>query len=225
MNEAVNPKSSERLSEARLRRYAAVDLAGIRVRRAQTEADFALVARLREAGFSRVADQPPASWIDDFDRSPGVFSLVAYDALDRAIGTIRLQDGRISNLELQRFVPLDSLLSLQERPVVQVSRLSVIRDPEASSAMIALFKAVWLWCVKEDVTTIVMASPPWVRAVYDYLLFDDCGPLGQFRHDFAGGALHVSMKIPVARPLMEWPVCGHPLSHQFNAVVHPDLVV
>ncbi len=54
------------------RRFANVNLAAIRVRRAITESDFETVAQLRKAGFSRIARNDrtgggAAQWVDDLD--------------------------------------------------------------------------------------------------------------------------------------------------------------
>jgi hypothetical protein len=91
--------------EAQIRRYATVDLARIRVQKARSEADYALLARLREEGFSRLASRLPESWFDDLDRSPGVFSLIAWNDRDEPVATMRVQDDRLGELELSRFVP------------------------------------------------------------------------------------------------------------------------
>lgn len=223
MSTAEGPRPHAGVYSARSRKYAAIDLAGITVRRAISDDDFALVGRLREAGFSRVTDGTSVEWVDDFDRSPGVFSLIAYNSLNEPVATMRVQDGRVAELELARFVPLDSLLGSLGKPAIQGARLSVIKHARAMDAMIALFKAVWLWCRKENIKSIVMASPPWVKPLYDFLLFEDLGPRGHFQHAFLANTPHISMGMPVNRPVSGWMAVQHPLSSLFNEFVHPGL--
>lgn len=93
------------------KRFANVNLDAIQVRKAVTEADFEIVARLREAGFSRIGGNAPSNgdapqWVDNWDRQPGVFCLIGYNDAGEPVATMRVQDGRVSTLELARFVPL-----------------------------------------------------------------------------------------------------------------------
>jgi hypothetical protein len=105
---ALNSRVYSVLSKGRISRYSTINLAGITVRKAVTEADFEVVARLREEGFSRIAPKSgvpsPNGWIDDVDRQVGVFSLIGYNNAGEPVATMRVQDGRISTLELGRFV-------------------------------------------------------------------------------------------------------------------------
>lgn len=212
------------VNDARINRYAKVDLTGITVHKAITDADFDIVARLRKQGFSRVADKTDIAWVDSLDHSPGVFSLIAYNNINEPLATMRVQDGRISELELSRFVPLNSILNPDQKPLIQGARLSVIKMAQASDAMIALFKAVWLWCLNEEIRNIVIATPPWAKPIYEFLSFDDLGPRGHFSHEFLTDTPHSSMIIPVKRPITVWPDISHPLFQNFCCTDHPSLV-
>lgn len=221
MKEAASPIPVP--GESRLSRYARVDLSRITVRRAVTDADFSLVGRLRKEGFSRVSDQDGIVWVDDFDRSPGMFSLIAYNSSSEPVGTMRVQDGRVSELEISRFIPLGSLLTPDQIPAIQGARLSVIKKAESTDAMLALFKSVWQWCLRENIKSILIASPPWAKPVYDFLMFEDLGPHGHFEHFFLDNTPHISMRMPVDKPVFVWPAVQHPLYVQYNEIVHPRL--
>lgn len=225
MKEAVNPASTGDPKGGRVSRYARVDLAGITVRKAVTEADFELVGRLRQAGFSRIADNAAVEWVDDFDRSPGVFSLIAYNSLNEPVATMRVQDGRVAELELSRFVPLDALLDAGHKPAAQFARLSVVKAQQSTDAMFGLFKAAWRWCLGEGLQSIVIATPPWSRPVYDFMFFEELGKEGQFNHEFAGGTLHVSMMLPVIRAEDIWRAGCNPLCEQLFDITHPTLAI
>jgi len=207
-----------------------VNLAGIAVRKATTDSDFETVARLRESGFSRVnrngrSAQPPSKWLDDLDRDPCVFSLIGFNNAGEPIATMRVQDGRVSTLELTRFVPLDSLLGPEDRPAAQFSRLSVMKEAKSTSVMFALFKSGWRWCLTQRIPSIVIATPPWSRPIYDFMSFDDLGPQGHFLHKFAAGALHVTMRLSVDRAAGIWRAGACPLCEQFIDIPHPALEI
>lgn len=224
-NEAVKPAQTAFQDTRWASRYAKVDLSRITVRKAISDEDFALVARLRAMGFSRVAGRHDIEWIDNLDRAPGVFSLIAYNSLNEPVATMRVQDGRVSTLELARFIPLHSLLRSDHMPAIQGARLSVIKKPEATDAMLALFKSVWQWCVREHIRSILIASPPWARPVYDFLMFEDLGPQGCFEHRLLGHTPHVSMRMPVDKPRSAWSSALHPLYAQYNDTHHPALML
>ena len=213
--------------DARFDRYARAELGRIRAVRAQTAADFDIVAGIRASGFSRVVTDPSKqmAWVDEVDTQPGVFSLIGYDGCDRPIATLRVQDERRTPLELRKFVPLDDLLRPSDRPVAQFARLSVVKSPQAVDAMFALFKAAWLWCRAEDLQTILIATPSWSKPVYDFLLCEHLGPRGEFSHHYAGGARHVVMKLPVQRAETIWRSGQHPLCGAFLDTQHPGLAL
>lgn len=225
MKEAVNPASTGGPKGGRVSRYARVDLAGITVRKAVTEADFELVGHLRQAGFSRVADNAATAWVDDFDRSPGVFSLIAYNSLNEPVATMRVQDGRVSELELARFIPLDTLLNEEYKPAVQCARLSVIKGYQSTDAIFGSCKAVWLWCLSKGLESIVLATPPWSKPIYDFMLFDDLGTQGHFPHKFVGGTLHITMALSVRKAETVWRKRCNPLCRQMFDVEHPSLIL
>ena len=194
-----------------------------------TEQDFEIVAKLREAGFSRISGNAPSNgdvprWVDDLDRQPGVFCLIGHEDAGEPVATLRVQDERVSTLELTRFVPLDDLLLHEHRPAAQFARLSVTKGPHSTKAMFAVFKAAWRWCLLEGISSIVIATPPWSRYLYDFMLFEELGSSkGHFRHKFAADALHVAMRLPVAGAERLWRAGGSPLCEQFFDTKHPAL--
>ena len=96
-----------------LSRASAADIRGIRVVRAASAAEQAAVAAVRASGFSRSLrrqDSKVIRWIDVADRNGTAFTLVAFNAQNRPVGTVRLQDSRLGPLELCRYVDVDQLL-------------------------------------------------------------------------------------------------------------------
>ncbi|MGH9512511.1 MAG: hypothetical protein ACRD2U_10295 [Terriglobales bacterium] len=227
----LEPPDRAAFLNARTNGYANVNLAGIKVQKAESEEDFKIVAQLREAGFSRVSRNaegggtasPNRTWLDDIDHQLGIFSLIGYDDMGTPIATMRVQDGRVADLELERFVSVDSLLTHEQKPAMQCARLSVIKSSQSANVMFAVFKSAWLWCLREEMRSIIIATPQWSKHVYDYMLFADFGAKGCFLHDFAGGAPHVSMQMPVAKAEEIWRAENNPLCEQFFDIRHPAL--
>lgn len=206
----------------RFQRYATANLNRAIVRRANSDEDWRTVAQLRKDGFTRVrgvsADGP---WLDDLDHSGAAFSLIGFDLNGAPLATMRVQDSRRGPLELTRFVDVDRLLTPAESPAVQFGRLSVLRSPESIHVMFAVFKAAWQWSFQEGLETIVIASPSWSKAIYDFLHFRSAGEAGSFTHQFAAGARHETMLLPAQSVEPLWRSRQMPLADQFFAVQHP----
>jgi hypothetical protein len=211
------------LRRSRYEKYGRVHLRDVRVRRAVSTADFQIVESLRAAGFGRIAGDSARTWVDESDCAPGVFSLISYDVSGQPLATMRVQDGRRARLELASFVALDALIPADELPAVQFARLSVIRGSQATEAMFGLFKSAWSWCYREKLRTIVIATPRWSKPIYDFMLFENLGPNGEFEHALAGGARHVTMKLPVVELEALWRPRKWPLCTVFFENQHPNL--
>lgn len=208
-------------------RFAAVRLDGIAVRRCRSPEDWAVVARLRDAAYSRLlrfANTPrPESWIEPLDRSPDTVLLVGYGRSGEALATLRLQDERHGPLELARHVALDGLLPASSRPHAQFARLAALRRPESLDTMFGLFKAAWRWCLITGVETMVIATPPWARPMYEHLCFADLGQAGRFHHPFSPRAEHATMELGVRTAEQRWYTAARTLSPQFFGQPHPML--
>ena len=214
----------EAIRSPRHTRYARADLNRAIVRRASSAADWELVARLRKDGFTRVPGVDAAGpWLDELDRGPAAFSLLGFSLDGTPLATLRVQDGRHGPLELRRFIDLDLVLRPEERPAAQFGRLSVLRSAESTHVMFAIFKAAWQWCDAEELRTIIIASPRWAKSIYEFMHFDSAGEAGQFKHQYAGGALHETMKLPISSLEAFWRSRDMPLSDQFFAMHHPML--
>lgn len=205
-------------------RYGKVKLDFVQVRRAATRDDFASVAAIRRAGFARVSDQDPdnVEWVDEVDMLSGTFSLIAAVG-GEDIGTLRIQDGRAGCVELQRFVDFMPALKANEMPFAQFARLSVQKSPHSGDAMFSLFKSAWLWCYRERLGGIVLATPIWAKSIYKFMMFRDLGPQSEFRHPFARNAVHYSMAISVPNVEKIWRDAGNPLADEFFGTHHPHL--
>lgn len=224
-------KREGQAADPRLARYVAADLSGVSVRRAVTDADWAVVASLRARGFSRVWSaganlrETTDDWVDATDRQPGAFSLIGYSSAGQPLATLRVQDGRICPLELGDRINLAGLLHDRELPCAQIARLTAAKAAGSVDVMFGMFKAVWRWCLAVELRTIVIATPAWSRPIYEFMFFTDRGATGRFRHELAGGAEHATMTLSVSNAESIWRSGDHPLSTQFFDIEHDDLRV
>lgn len=212
------------MNDSRFERFSHVDLSGVRVIKAETPEDWKHVARLRAEGFSRVPgfSARPDNWIDDVDTSGSAMTLLACGQDNEWSATLRIQDGRVQPLELSKFISLENYIQAHEQPVAQFSRLSVAKRPDSIDMMFGLFKAAWLWCQDQRLSSIVCATPRWSRPIYDYMLFK---PLAEFIHQFPAKTCHVAMLLPVSGPTDLWRSDSVPVRDQFVSHNHPNLDV
>ncbi len=202
----------------------AVDLAGIRVRRAVTSADFSLVADLRRASAPRLSFRPAQEWLDALDYSLQTFSLIAYDETGAPAATLRIQDGVASDLEMARIIPLDAVLTIRQMPVVQLGRFGIADLDRGSDAMAALFKAAWVWCLECEIANMLAAVPAWLQPLCTALTFEKAGGEEALPEIYLGGVWHTVMILPVRRLITVWEEARHPLAEQFLRTAHPDLM-
>lgn len=202
-----------------------LSLERVSVKRARMAADFEAVSELRMTGFSRISrcDIRNMNWIDESDLNPSNICLIAYDHTDCPIGTLKITDGRANQLELEKYVHVTEFLPNTYFPLCQYSRLSVLKGPDSLNAMVGLFKSAWSWSRSERLTTIIIATPPWSKHIYDKMCFTDIGPIGEFEHPLAGNAHHVVMTLPVDDVPVLWRKSSSDWVEQFFETEHLNL--
>jgi hypothetical protein len=206
----------------RYARYSTADIEDVEVWRARSEEDWQNVATLRRRGFDRVGNKN-IEWVDESERSAGSVTLLATKDSSGPIATLRIQDEKHSALELTKFVNVDALVSDDDRPLVQFSRLSVEKHPCAISVMFGLFKSAWLWSFNNALQSIVISTPPWAKAIYEFMAFRDYGDAGAFTHPLLPQIVHSTMLLPVQNAEKVWRAAGQPLCRQLFEERHPRL--
>lgn len=206
----------------RFERYASADLASIAVRQARTEEDWQRVVELRRNGFDRRRDKG-IEWVDASDLLGNCLTLLASEAGNEPAATLKIQGESGSGLELEQHVSLDFLIPEAKRPLVQFSRLSVSRGPDAVSTMFGMFKAAWRWSYVSGFESIVISTPPWAKAIYQFMAFHDYGEAGSFIHPLLPNVVHSVMSLPVQDAEVVWRKAKQPLCHQLFDQRHPSL--
>jgi len=136
---------------------------------------------------------------DNYDISSHCTILLATDPYGEPLGTIRLLDRRGGKIELDSFINVDSLLSPDKHPVVEATRLSIPAHRNSKFIKRALWKAYFLYCRYNDITSMIIWIKSGAKKDYvNYLLFQDLGLEGRFTHPLLGNKEHKTFLLDVA---------------------------
>lgn len=183
------------------------------------------VATLRAASYGKHMPALAASLGQpeppDFARGCEVF--VAKSKLDGSLlGTLRTHSNVFNPL------PLQASLELPERfrgtRMVETTRLCVKGSPGASTVRSALFKALHLYCLQQNVDWMLAAGRRPVDRIYDSLLFGDVNAPGEYYPmAHAGGVPHRVMSFSPSNAEQLWRTSQHPLYCFVFETNHPDI--
>jgi hypothetical protein len=180
--------------------------------------------RLRQAAYQRhvpefaqTMDQP-----EPYDRDPGALILLAEAKLDRSpVGTMRIQSNCFRRLALEQSLELPDWLSGR---LVGATRLGVGAGEPGRMVKLALFKAFYLYCVRERIDWMVIAA----RTPLDrqYAALDFCDVFGE--KEFlplvhAANIPHRIMAFEVGTTEQRWREARHPLYDFMLVTHHPDI--
>jgi hypothetical protein len=168
--------------------------------------------------FARTMDQP-----ESYDREPGGLVLLAESKLTRTpVGTMRIQTNCYRPLALEQSLDLPDWLS--GRRLVGATRLGVEAGEPGRMVKTALFKAFFLYCVREGIDWMVIAARTPLDRQYAALLFCDVFGEKQFiplAH--AANIPHRVMAFEVGSAEPRWREARHPLYDFIFVTRHPDI--
>lgn len=179
------------------------------VRKATTTEDFDWVLRLRYQGFKKYLSTKTAA-IDRYDSLDNTCSLLAVDRDGTALGTIRIHNGKTGNIELNEYIHMESLLSVDELPYAQATRLSVPKHAKQNVIKVFLFKAYFNYCEKNTIETMVACAPVKLGKIYKDLVFENAGDPGRFNHPLVRGRPHETYKMRIKMASKLWKFHNHP---------------
>ncbi len=189
------------------------------------EGDLKDVAALRSTSYGKhipalgVILQTP----EECDYELGCEVIVARSKLDGSLlGTMRFHTNAFKPL------PMQTSLRLPERysntRMVEATRLCVKGSPNASLVRSALFKALFQYCVSQNVDWMMAAGRRPVDRIYDALLFSDVGESGKFYPmAHANGVPHRVMSFSPVAARAAWEACEHSLYRFVFETFHKDL--
>jgi hypothetical protein len=195
------------------------------VRVVDDEEALALALKVRKAAynrhvpdFARTMDQA-----ESYDRDPGGLVLLAESKLDRSpVGTMRIQSNCFRPLGLEQSLELPDWLS--GRRLVGATRLGVEAGEAGRMVKTGLFKALFLYCVREQIDWMAIAARTPLDRIYSSLLFRDVYGEKEFiplAH--AANIPHRIMAFEVATTEQRWREARHPLYDFMLVTRHPDI--
>lgn len=167
------------------------------INRATNQKDLAKVFDVRWKGYQKYCKRK-SEIIDEYDFKPNATILLAEDENQNPIGTIRILDRRYGSIELDEFIDVDSILSRDERACVEPTRFSIPYHPQSKLIKMLLFKSVLLYCQENHINTIINSVRPSAARAYRFLLFEDVGLSGIYRHPLLGNLEHYTYKLNIA---------------------------
>jgi hypothetical protein len=194
----------------------------VRVVRSEEALDKAVA--IRQAAYARhmpvLAERLGAPEAIDHDQ--GSVVLLAESKLDGSpLGTMRIQTNRFNDLSIEQGVDLPAWL--RNKSLAEATRLGIDLGRTGRMVKIALFKALYLYCVEADIEWMVVGARSPLDRMYEALLFQDLFP-GQFipmRHFNNIPHRVLALDIPGARAL--WEEARHPLLGFMCHTHHPDI--
>jgi len=137
--------------------------------------------------------------IDQYDFSPNMTLLLAEDEYGSAVGTLRILDRRFGEIELDKFVDVDSFVSEKEGNCVEATRFSIPNHPDVKLIKHLLWKALLSYCLIGGINVIIYSVRPQASRIYRRLLFENVGPFGVYHHPLLGNSLHHTFKCVISK--------------------------
>jgi hypothetical protein len=171
-------------------------------------------------GFAQTLATPENS-----DSEPGVVVLLAESKIDGSpVGTMRIQSNEFKPLSLESSLQLPAEMATQR--LAEATRLGVTQERVGRMVTTALFKAFYLYCVKQRIDAMVITARSPVDRHYDRLLFKDVYPeIGYIPFKHVGNLPHRVMSLQVNLVNQIWGDAQHPLFNFFFNTFHEDINV
>jgi len=195
------------------------------VKIAQSEIDLSKAIQIRHSAYSRHVPEIAETLIEAerFDYDPGSVVLLAESKLDgSALGSMRIQTNRFEKLKLESSVKLPPWLEGQIS--AEAARLGVVGNRMGRIVKTIMFKAYYLYCIKEGIDWMVITARSPVDRDYESLLFKDVFPERGYipmYHDANIPHRVMTLNVPSVEP--SWHSANHALYSLFFETMHPDI--
>lgn len=200
----------------------------IRVRVVRTENQLSKAIKVRADAYGRhtpaFADALRVVEPDDVDRSSLVL-LAESKITGEAVGTLRIHTNFDSPTYLERVLTLPAFL--RGTGIAYVTRLAVAGGPNGSSVKLALFKALYRYCLATQISWILAVAREPVDRDLARLGFLDILPQGQkLRRPADFGEVDVRpLYFDVLEAEHRWREARHPLYDFMVRKIHPDIEI
>jgi hypothetical protein len=157
------------------------------------------------------------------DFEPGCAVVVACSDADQSVmGTMRIHTNAHKPLPLEASVVLPERFS--GRRLSEVTRLSVLRSPQATLVRNALFKAFYLFSIEQKIDFMIVAGRKPVDRMHDMLLFTDVFEKGVYiPMAHAGNIPHRVLCFDIEAAPRTWASVNHPMLGFVVDTNHPGI--
>lgn len=200
----------------------------IRVRLVRTENQLTKAIKVRADAYGRhtpgFADALRVIEPDDVERSSLVL-LAESKVTGEAVGTLRIHTNFDGPTYLERILTLPEFL--RGAAIAYVTRLAVVSGPNGSSVKLALFKALYRYCLATQISWILAVAREPVDRDFVRLGFLDILPEGtKLRRPDDFGEVDVRpLYFDVLEAEHKWRGTRHPLYDFMVRKVHPDIEI
>lgn len=195
------------------------------IRGVRDEADLAKAVAIRRSAYGRHVPELAARFAQpepgDLDGSSRV--LVALAKLDgMPLGSMRYRTNQYQPLDVEQSVTLPA--GLRNRVLAEATRLAVSQAAVGRVVKAMLMKAMFLQCEAGGIECIVAAARHPMDRFYQWLLFEDVYPGGDFvPMAHAGMIPHKVLACDIVATKRRWEADDHPWYPLFFETRHPDI--
>ncbi len=200
----------------------------IRVRLVRTENQLNKAIKVRADAYGRhtpgFADALRVIEPDDVERS-SIVLLAESKVTGEAVGTLRIHTNFDQPTYLERILTLPEIV--RGAAIAYVTRLAVTHGPNGSSVKLAMFKALYRYCLATQISWILAVAREPVDRDFVRLGFQDILPDGtKLRRPADFGEVDVRpLYFDVLEAEHRWRETGHPLYDFMVRKVHPDIEI
>lgn len=194
----------------------------IRVRRAVNKTDLEKVYEVRYRGYAKYFSDP-MQVREPLGQTPGCVLLLATDAQDHALGTLRILDRRRGAIELDSYLDVDQLLPEGQHPVAEATRYSVPANPASKWIKLALCKAYFQYCRDTLAKTMLIWIRKCAEREYQRMLFERVNSNGGFSHPRLGAVPHQTWMLDVQTAPARYRASAYPLYQLLYEAEHPNI--
>ena len=156
------------------------------------------------------------------DRDQGSVVLLAESKMDGSpLGTMRIQTNRYRNLAVEQSVELPAWL--KGKSMAEATRLGINLGRTGRMVKIALFKALYMYCIEAGIEWLVITARPPLDRQYEALLFEDLFPGQLIAMHHVNNIPHRVLAFDVFNAESRWTQLRHPLLHFMRRTYHPDI--
>lgn len=181
--------------------------------------------KIRQAAYARHVPEFADTLMspDETDLAEGVSILLAQSKAHAApIGTVRIQTNEFVALSIEQSIELPT--AYQGKRLAEITRLGVENGSVGRVVRFALFKAIYAYCLANDIDYLIATGRAPVDRHYEQLMMEDVLPeKGYIPLQHVGNIPHRVMAMDIKNIFSRWQQAKHRFFDFFMNVEHPDI--